>query len=137
MPMSSVSATDRSCSGFGRQSATKTAMSSSPIRIPGCRSNTSRASASLFFEQTARMTPRSLSASTDSWNAWNASPSGVSPSRSPRTPSSPTIPPQSVLSRSSTRHFLPSPSRAAITAAVCRASSGSASSATACFARCQ
>src|SRR5690606_20489252 len=42
----------------------------------------------------------------------------------------------SVLSRSSTRHFLLSPRSAASTAAVCPASSGNASSDTACLAMC-
>ena len=89
-PMSSVSAIARSWSGLSSQLATKTAMSSSRRRISGCRSNGSRASASLFFEQTARIDAARLQLEQVLLERDDTPrPRAVPPSRMPPRPSSP------------------------------------------------
>ena len=109
---------------FGFQSATKAAKSSSFSTMSGCSRNGRRATSGSFFELTASTIPRCDSSLIATWKSTKASPSGPLPSVIPSTPSSPITPPQSVLSRSSTRQRRDSPSRAASTAAVWRASTG-------------
>ena len=111
---------------FGPQFATKAAKSSIPSTMSGCSRKARRATSGSFFEATASTMPRWDSSFSASWKSTKASPSGPFPRVMPSTPSSPTTPPQSVLSRSSTRHRRESPSRAASTAAVWRASAGMA-----------
>ncbi len=70
--------------------------------------------ASSFLLQTARITPRSAERCDVALERQEASPSGVALAEPmPSSPSSPMTPPQSVLSRSSTRHLRDSPSDAA------------------------
>ena len=119
------------------QFAWNLAMSARRSTISGCLSNASSAFASSFFEQTARITPRRDRSRAYSCTAAKPSPSALPwPSTMPSSPSSPMTPPQIVLSRSSTRHLLERPCRAASSRAASSPYSGAAVGATSCLERC-